>query len=309
MVSKGIDDDDIALWFGERDEQSKSTRHKPAISKRHLLVRGSQISYLYSEDNLSTNKAIDNVLFFHGWAIGPWSYTGVLGYLSALARKVYAPCLPAFGGTPALPADKNDFSDYAQWVKDFTRAGGLEGRTLVVGHSFGGGVAIRFAYDAPDIVTSMVLANAIGSPVWRQLSYGRVHAVQERPLWDWGGYLAADLGSFMEVRHVLPVVLREAIPNLVAQPQAVWRAVDRIRSADLSGELSALRTRKLPVAVIWSKRDRVVTRDSYEAMCEDLGVKGKEVEGSHSWLIAHPSSFGEVMKEIIDSDGFLPETR
>ena len=303
MASKSTDNS-IPPHLGGRDGWSNL-----AFRSERLLLRGSQIRYLYLEDDSSVDKAVDNVLFLHGWAIGPWSYTGVLRQLGIWARKVYAPCLPAFGGTPALPAGGDGFPDYAQWVREFVHAGAFEGRTLVVGHSFGGGVAIRFAYDAPEIVTSMVLANAIGSPVWRQLSYGRVHEIQERPIWDWGGYLAADLGSFIEVRNVLPAVLREAIPNIMTHPQAIWRIADKIRSVDLSTELHALWVRRLPVAVIWSKRDRVVTRDSYEAMCKELGVKGKEVEGSHSWLIAHPSSFGQVMEEIIDSEGLLAETR
>jgi hypothetical protein len=39
----------------------------------------------------------------------------------------------------------------------------------------------------------------------------------------------------------------------------------------------------------------VIPRESFEAMCVAAGVEGTVVDGSHSWLLADPDQFGEVI--------------
>ena len=67
------------------------------------------------------------------------------------------------------------------------------------------------------------------------------------------------------------------------------------RRADLRRELESLRDSGLPITILWGRRDGVIPRESFEAMCVATGVSGTEVEGSHSWLLADPARFGEVI--------------
>ena len=39
----------------------------------------------------------------------------------------------------------------------------------------------------------------------------------------------------------------------------------------------------------------VIPRESFEALCIASGVQGTVVEGSHSWLLADPQQFGEII--------------
>ena len=72
------------------------------------------------------------------------------------------------------------------------------------------------------------------------------------------------------------------------------------RTADLTAELEELKRRRLPVVVLWGERDELVTRASFDAMCEALGgAWSVTVEGSHSWLLADPDAFGEVITNVI----------
>jgi hypothetical protein len=97
------------------------------------------------------------------------------------------------------------------------------------------------------------------------------------------------------------VILSEAVPNLVREPQAFWRVAGLARGADLLGELQELKRRRLPVVVLWGSRDRIITRDAFEEMCEVLGTPHSlTVEGTHAWLIADPDSFGEVITNVVD---------
>src|SRR5437764_11069533 len=92
------------------------------------------------------------VLFLHGWGLGQHTYKRALKRLVHLGCQVFAPALPGFGGTADLPDRQTTFEGYAHWVDDFLRAVGVTEPVFLVGHSFGGGVAIKFAHDYSDRV-------------------------------------------------------------------------------------------------------------------------------------------------------------
>jgi pimeloyl-ACP methyl ester carboxylesterase len=95
--------------------------------------------------------------------------------------------------------------------------------------------------------------------------------------------------------------LRVGVPNRARDPRSFWRAAGIARRADLTAELDALRRRRLPVVVLWGQRDKLVTRDSFVDLCRALGdPEVVTVPGNHSWLIADPDAFGEVMTNVLD---------
>jgi len=54
------------------------------------------------------------------------------------------------------------------------------------------------------------------------------------------------------------------------------------------------------VVVLWGQRDELVTRASFDALCENLGNPlSVTVDGSHSWMLADPDRFGEVITNVI----------
>ncbi len=238
-------------------------------------------------------------VFLHGWGLDHKVYHQALLRLARSGRTVYAPALPGFGATASLPRAATSIGAYADWVADFMDAVGLEEPALVLGHSFGGAVAIHLAYGHPRRAAALVLINSIGGSAWQRRG-SVVRSMAERPLWDWGLHFPADLLPLRQAHRVLPVILSEALPNLVRDPRAFWDAAPLARRADLSAELAELRRRGLPVAVLWGERDRLVTRDCFESLCETLGQPTvATVPGSHSWLVADPEAFGEVMTNVL----------
>lgn len=238
------------------------------------------------------------VLFLHGWALGHRSYRGALHRLLDMDCRVFAPALPGFGGTPDLPGRSFSLGGYAAWVAAFLDAVHVEEPVLVVGHSFGGGVAVKLAADHPDRVCSLVLVNSIGGSAWKE---GRtVRSMAERPLWDWGLHFPSDVWPLPQATKVVPVILEEALPNLVRNPRAVWRVAQLVRRADLTRELEGLKERALPVAVFWGRRDGIITRASFEALCRAVGCDGEVIDGGHSWLLADPDRFGEVITNVVE---------
>ena len=248
------------------------------------------------------------VVFLHGWGLDHKAYKRALSRLVSAGVRVVAPALPGFGGTAALPGRGLDLRAFVRWLEAFLDEIGVTEPALVMGHSLGGGVAVQFAYDHPERTRALVLVNSIGGSAWTHRG-STLRSMAERPLWDWGIHLPADIFPMRQARRVLPVIVAEALPNLIREPRAFWGAAGVARRADLTEELGELRRRGLPVVVLWGRNDQIVTEDSFEAMCLALGSPHVvTVPGSHSWLIADPDAFGEVMTNVLDIVGLVGGT-
>lgn len=251
----------------------------------HASVRGRRVNYGVAGVGLP-------VLFVHGWALGSHAYKRAMKRLVHLGCRVYAPALPGFGGSSALPA-RGGLAGYAAWAEAFLAEMGVDEPSLVAGHSFGAAVATQLAHDFPDRVAHLVLMNPVGGGVW-SATQGAVRSMAERPLWDWAVNLSRDIAGGAVV-PVLRAILEDAVPNFATNPLALWQAAGLARRADLTGELAEISAAGVPVTVVSSHGDLVIPRASFEAVCRALGVRGRLVDGGHSWLLAQPDRFAEVM--------------
>jgi pimeloyl-ACP methyl ester carboxylesterase len=242
------------------------------------------------------------VLFLHGWGVGPNSYAAALGEMAALGCDVLAPAQPGFGGRPALPGEQCSFAGYARWAAGFLESSGIDEPAVVVGHSFGGGVAVQLAHDYPERASAVVLCNAVGGFPW---TGGPEAATAERPWWEWGRCIGADLVALSAIGRVLPALLGEAVPNLVHNPLAMWRVGEFVRRSDLLGELGAVARSGVSVTIVWSDRDRLVPHAGFAALCRAAGVEGEVVPGGHSWLIAEPRRFADIVQRALVEAGVV----
>ena len=81
----------------------------------------------------------------------------------ALLADRYTVVAPDFigHGHSAKPAGDYSLGNFANWTRDLLAVLGIE-RATVVGQSFGGGVAMQFAYQFPDHCERLVLVDAGG---------------------------------------------------------------------------------------------------------------------------------------------------
>jgi pimeloyl-ACP methyl ester carboxylesterase len=237
------------------------------------------------------------VLFLHGWALGSHAYKRALKRLVRMGCRVYAPSLPGFGGSGDLQGS-SDMIDYAAWAAGFLEAVGVDEPVLAVGHSFGGAVATRLTHDCPERVAHLVLIGAIGAGTWSQ-SGDVSRTLAERPLWHWALHFPIDIAIAPGAIPTVSAILEDAVPNLLHNPIAMWRTGMLARRADLNAELATICAHGIHVSVLWGESDLIVPRASFEAICRTLGICGRLVPGGHSWLLADPDTFAEVMAEPV----------
>ena len=182
------------------------------------------------------------VVILHGWGLAHHAYKGAIQRLVAQGCRVYAPAQPGFGGTADLPKREFSLAGYARWVERFLEAVHLDEPVFLIGHSFGGGVAIRFAHDYPERVRSLVLVNSIGGSAWKAGS--KLKSLADRPLWDWGLHFPSDMWPIPQATKVIPIMLEDALPNLLRNPRALLKVGFLARRVDLTYELEALKRAK-----------------------------------------------------------------
>ncbi len=126
-----------------------------------------------------------------------------------------------------------------------------------------------------------------------------VGSLTSRPPWTWPFRPPEVNIPVRYVRRMLPIIVTDAVPNLVRNPLGLLNVLNLIRRADLLIELRELKLRELPVVVLWGDHDTVIPRESFLAMCQAIGSEGEVVEGRHSWLVADPDAFGSVLTNSI----------
>lgn len=100
-----------------------------------------------------------HLLLLHGWGASSQSFAGLAATLAA-GYRVTAVDLPGFGFSQPPPAAWGS-AEYRQHAAALLDALGIA-RAAVLGHSFGGRVALRLAAELPERVARLVLVAAAG---------------------------------------------------------------------------------------------------------------------------------------------------
>ncbi len=245
------------------------------------------------------------VVFLHGWGLTARSYARAFPLIAATGSRVIAPALPGFGRSDPLDGEYT-FPRLAAWVFELLDTLDLREEVTLVGHSFGGAVATATAWARPERVRALVLVNSVGGSVWKSSREGE-RTLADRPIWDWGLRMPGEFRR-RDYRRVLPVVIRDLVGNALTNPGAMRRAADLARTADLREELATLAANGLPVSILWGSEDEVVPEATFLAMCDAAGAPGDIIpEAGHSWLIADPAGFGELVTNSLAVQRTLAE--
>jgi pimeloyl-ACP methyl ester carboxylesterase len=98
-------------------------------------------------------------LILHGWGGSSKTWEKVIEKLKS-NFKLICPDLPGFGKTPPPDFDWS-LKDYVVWLKDLLDALYLKD-VILLGHSFGGRVAIKFSLSFPERIKILILLASAG---------------------------------------------------------------------------------------------------------------------------------------------------
>ena len=254
------------------------------------------------------------LLLLHGLGCDHTTWDPVI---DVLARRytVLAPDLLGHGRSDKPRADYS-VGGYANGMRDLITCLGID-KVTVVGHSFGGGVAMQFAYQFPERTERLILVASGGlgpdvSPLIRAISAPGFHP-------------AMRLLTLPGVRHVGKAGLRglsrlptshtrdldevAEIYDSFKDPAArhairhVVKAVVDLRGQVISMADRAYLTQNMPMAVLWGDRDQVIPVSHASRAAALAPTARVEVipNAGHFPHKDHPQRFAKLVHEFVRS--------
>ncbi|MBC7630052.1 alpha/beta fold hydrolase [Aeromicrobium sp.] len=250
------------------------------------------------------------LLLLHGLGCDSSTWVDVIPTL-AEHFTVIAPDLLGHGESDKPDADYS-LGGYANGMRDLLTILGID-KATVVGHSFGGGVAMQFAYQFPDRTERVVLVSTGGlgrevTPLVRLLTIpgsGAALAVATfrpwRPLVA-GGMRALSRSPLSATRDLDEVA---RIYETLADP-ATRKAVQRVTSHVLNwrGQFVTMTDRSylarmMPVVVIWGRHDMVIPASHADFAPTQVSDVHVLEDAGHFPHKDHPAEFCRIVEEFI----------
>ncbi len=210
-------------------------------------------------NNLEANFKIAGsgpaVLILHGWGSSSDSWLGIQERLAKKKYKVICPDFPGFGKSKT-PQKPWNVSNYAEWVADFIKSQELD-NFLLLGHSFGGRAAIKFAISHPEKIKALILCASGGIKQKPSLKTRIIFQLAHL------GNLIFSSKSLARVkrgvRNIFYAFLRHK--DYVKAEGVMRETIKKVIAEDLSSYLPEIEVKTL---IIWGKRDKMLpVRDAY----------------------------------------------
>jgi pimeloyl-ACP methyl ester carboxylesterase len=245
-----------------------------------------------------------SVILLHGLFLDHTTWNDLSATLSERYRVV-APDLPGFGASEKPPVSRFSYEveAFAEAVADLYAALEL-GRAHVVGHCLGGAVALVLASRHPELVSKLVLVDAL-SETPRLGAFGQIGLM---PLL--GGFVFKQLWG----KNVFRALFRERLSAgagndakldhhyaAFSEPAARASALATLRAVQDPRPLVA-RTAgvRAPTLVVWGSRDRVVPVSAGRRLAREIPGARLELLGTgHAPQDETPSALGAAIGRFL----------
>jgi pimeloyl-ACP methyl ester carboxylesterase len=281
------------------------------------MLKGPEVQYLTIHGHKRAFVKVGSgpaLLLLHGLGCDHKTWLPVIATLSR-RYTVIAPDLLGHGMSDKPRADYS-VGGYANGMRDLLTVLGID-KVTVVGHSFGGGIAMQFAYQFPERTERMILVapGGIGrevTPAIRAISLpgfqaamgiatlpGSRQAIKGglRTLARSGLSHVRDLDEVADiVQHLSDRKARAAITHVV-------RAVVDWRGQVVTMADRAYLTHAMPMCVIWGSDDMVIPAHHAELAAEIAPKATVEVirNAGHFPHKDHPQRFVKIINDFIRS--------
>jgi pimeloyl-ACP methyl ester carboxylesterase len=273
----------------------------------HVVVHGHRRAYVRTGSGPA-------LLLLHGLGCDHTTWAPVMESL-ARTHTVIAPDLLGHGESDKPRADYS-LGGYANGMRDLLTVLGID-RVTVVGHSFGGGVAMQFAYQFPERAERLVLVSSGGlgpevSPAIRAITTPGFHQAMSllaapglRHVTTAAMRLLASTGvsHLRDLDEVADIYDSFKDPRTRAAIAHVVRAVVDWRGQIVTMSDRAYLTEAMPMCVVWGADDIVipVTHASNASALAPTARIEVLPNAGHFPHKDHPERFAKIVRDFIRS--------
>ncbi len=250
------------------------------------------------------------VVLIHGFASSLETWDTVIPTLVEQGHRVIALDLRGFGWTDRAPGDYSSEAQ-AHLVLALMDRLGVD-RASIVGHSYGGGVALRLALIAPERVDRIALydAWAYDGQLPAFFHVARADGIGEAMFATWYGERVEDRMAlaFWDQRYVT-IELIDAVEAALRRPGTYAAALAAVRAMHYETVQDRYRTIESPVLLLWGREDRVTPIEVGERLSRELpGARLVVYPGcGHFPMIEHArQSTAELGRFLANADAPTP---
>lgn len=185
--------------------------------------------------------------------------------------QVFIPDLPGFGHEPP-PKNPWTVSDYVDFILDYAQKHDLK-KFVLIGHSFGGRIAIKLAAQYPEKIEKLILTGAAGI---------RFASLKERikiTLFLFGSKIF-NFFFYLPPFNFMKTLSRKILYYLLGakdyvglQNEIIKETFKKVINEDL---IPNMRQIKVPTLLIWGEKDRVLPL--YHAKIMEKEILGSKLE-------------------------------
>ena len=280
----------------------------PAFPVHYVAIHGHQIAYRRGGRG-------PVLLLLHGIAGSSQTW---IPAMELLARK-YTVVAPDFvgHGHSAKPSGDYSLGNFANWMRDLMTVLDID-RATVVGQSFGGGVAMQFAYQFPERCERLVLVDAggLGRDVNWVLRLVTLPAAEyvlpvvfPSFVRGWGDRVARVAGR-VGIRNVPAMEVWRSYRSLTEreQRQAFVRTMRAV--IDPGGQTVSAMDRlylaeHIPTLIVWGEHDRIIpVAHAYEALKAAPHSRLEVLPGvGHFPQSEDPETFVAILEDFVGAPG------
>ncbi len=248
-------------------------------TRKAIEFNGFTLSYLEGGESGG-----NPILFLPGWGVSTEPYRE---YLNILAQKywVIAIDLPGFGRS-SCSRSLTSYQTYANCILQLTERLNLD-RLKLIGHSFGGGVALALAAAIPQAIDSLVIIVSTGVPIsLSDMVKGRfVELPKQIARLAWTPLLK---------------VARALSHNIVFSTRHLITGAQIVLQEDIRPWLSEIET---PCLVLWGERDRFTPIEIGYSLVETISSARLHIvpKGYHEDCMMQPEAIATITLDFLTS--------
>lgn len=228
-------------------------------------------------------NSLKDLVFIHGWGVDSKIFEPIFYYLKS-DFSIYTLDLPGFGKTPIEKV--MTLKDYAEFVYEFLNTNKIE-NPIIIGHSFGGAVAVKLALLYPESVSKLILvsASAIRQPRRKMILLKKIADFIKPML------------SEKSRKYILKLLKLDKTDYAQIESPELKETFKNIIKEDLKPYFHLIKT---PTLIIWGEKDKITPLNEGEIIAKTIpNVKLEIIKNTgHFPFLEKPEEFIKLIKEL-----------